>query len=195
MRNSIVNIGHFLQDIGFDPACHTYSRQQIVQLKKINTAFNKEIISVAVKNEEDANAGGLKKEAETTQKQNHDLEPLDTDGNHPPAQQDNNDIDYDVQSEQTNQKEHLIAKKMLDSFRCAAALGMFSGNFKDDAKFFLNSNYNKLDIESLSDSEANLLRDAHSKAIEQIIDTNKTISSVRLPVRCDRAGGRGTSPR
>lgn len=176
--NSIVNIGHFLQDIGFDPACHTYSQQQIVQLKKINTAFNNEILSVVVKNEEDANAGGLKKESETTQKQNQDLEPLDTYGNHPPAQQDNKDIDYDVQSEQTNQKEHSIAKKMLDSFRCAAALGMFSGNFNDDAKFFLNSNFNKFDIESLSDSEANLLRDAHSIAIEQIIDTNKNTDDI-----------------
>ena len=200
-ENWMVNVGHFLKDIGFDQQLHTYSRSQVLQLKKIHDAFDEGALAVGKPDEApeesiQSSAGGDQQISEPTQNESNEVQTeltIDDDHNDNSIDQpsdsdaqenivtdtkDDNETADEHQSETLSTDRPSIAHQILNSFRCAASIGLFSGEFENDVKYCLNSAHANVSLDCFSDKQVKIIRDLHTEACEQILDVNENIDDI-----------------
>lgn len=164
-------IVHYYNEMGYKNKEHTYRRDQINTMKIVIMQFNQDIVN-SLDNDEVSDST----EQASIAEQETELAP--SPASKTPQDIPESDIEPVIeaspvskapqekpQTDSIDSTSSEITGDILQRFRGASALGLFTGNFDEDVKLLLVNEHASIDLNQLSEQQVQILRGLHEEAI------------------------------
>lgn len=163
-------IVHYYNEMGYNNKEHTYRRDQINTMKIVIMQFNQDIVNSLDSDEvsdstEQTSIAEQQTEIESSPVQDtpqqiaqSDIEPVVEPSPVSDAPEEK------PQADNIDSSSSEITGDILQRFRGASALGLFTGNFDEDVKLLLVNEHACIDLNQLSEQQVQILRGLHEEA-------------------------------